>query len=78
MLAKRKTKRLQIEGLSLWAVQVEFDGILHRDSRTLLITTPRKVIERAIAKARLFMKKYPDSYPKASVVGVEYKGELDA
>jgi hypothetical protein len=68
------SKQMKIAGMFLWNISIEYDGWTRIESKTLTITTRRKMLVDAQKKAAKHLKAFRYDYPKAPVVGIEYHG----
>lgn len=80
-MTSNKSKKLTIAGMCLWDVDIEYDGFASFTGptmRTLVIATRRKAMLEAQKKTTAHLKAFRYDYPKAKVVGMRYRGFIDA
>lgn len=71
-------KKLTIAGMFLWEVEIEYEGWTRIEDRSLTVATRGKTLLQAQRKAESHLKAFRYDYPKAKIVGIRYRGHVDA
>lgn len=73
-----KPKRLTVEGLYLWDVEIKFTQWIHMATRTLVITTRGDSLHQATKKAMRILHRDRYEFPKAKIESISRQGRIYA
>lgn len=71
-------KKPTIAGMFLWEVEIEYDGWVRIEDKTITVATRGKTLLQAQRKTESYLKAFRYDYPKAKITGIRYRGMIHA